>query len=41
MSVAVFDFDWTLLDEDSDVWVFRNLNPKLLEKVLYCSSLKI
>lgn len=33
MSVAVFDFDWTLLDEDSDVWVFSNLNPKLLVKV--------
>jgi hypothetical protein len=35
MSVAVFDFDWTILDEDSDAWVFKNLNSKLLEKVLY------
>lgn len=41
MSVAVFDFDWTLLDEDSDVWVFKNLDPKLLSKVLYQSKFKL
>ncbi|KAI7868107.1 phosphatase phospho-type [Spinellus fusiger] len=26
-NLAVFDFDWSLIDEDSDHWVIRHLSP--------------
>ncbi|KAI8588843.1 putative phosphatase-domain-containing protein [Geranomyces variabilis] len=31
-----FDFDWTLVDEDSDRFIFGELSPPALEKVAEC-----
>jgi hypothetical protein len=31
--LAAFDFDWTIVDEDSDRWTFQVNNPKVAEKV--------
>ncbi|KAI9244258.1 phosphatase phospho-type [Helicostylum pulchrum] len=32
-SIAVFDFDWSLIEEDSDYWTIYGLSPKIWEEV--------
>ncbi|KAI8390828.1 phosphatase phospho-type [Radiomyces spectabilis] len=32
-NLAVFDFDWSLIEEDSDYWTIQNLSPVQWEKV--------
>ena len=41
--LAVFDFDQTLTEQDSDRWVFQELNPSILENVttLICNFMNL
>jgi pyridoxal phosphate phosphatase PHOSPHO2 len=32
--LVVFDFDWSLINEDSDLFVFKELHPELLREML-------
>ncbi|GLE04461.1 hypothetical protein PINS_up013403 [Pythium insidiosum] len=32
-TLVVFDYDWSLINENSDTWIFRQLCPELLEEV--------
>ncbi|KAJ0403096.1 hypothetical protein ATCC90586_001274 [Pythium insidiosum] len=32
-TLVVFDYDWSLINENSDTWIFRQLSPELLEEV--------
>ncbi|KAI9361469.1 phosphatase phospho-type [Pilaira anomala] len=33
LSIAVFDFDWSLIEEDSDYWTIYGLSPKVWQEV--------
>ncbi|CAB4384357.1 unnamed protein product [Rhizophagus irregularis] len=32
--LVVFDFDWSLIDNNSDVWIFEQLSKELAEKIV-------
>ncbi|KAI7892444.1 phosphatase phospho-type [Mucor mucedo] len=32
-NIAVFDFDWSLIEEDSDYWTIHSLSPEVWEEV--------
>lgn len=32
-TTVIFDFDWSLINEDSDTWIFSQLNPELLKEI--------
>lgn len=36
MTRVVFDYDWSLIDENSDTYVFDKLNPSLSEELRMC-----
>jgi 2,3-diketo-5-methylthio-1-phosphopentane phosphatase len=38
--LVVFDFDWSLINENSDTWVFDKLNPKLRAELSVLNSVE-
>lgn len=32
-TLMVFDFDWSLINENSDTWVLKELRPRLLDEL--------
>mmetsp|Transcript_5796 Transcript_5796/g.7319 ORF Transcript_5796/g.7319 Transcript_5796/m.7319 type:complete len:80 (-) Transcript_5796:1166-1405(-) len=33
MSLLIFDFDWSLVNENSDTYIFKVLDPSILEEI--------
>ncbi|RCH84952.1 hypothetical protein CU098_009761, partial [Rhizopus stolonifer] len=31
--IAVFDFDWSLIEQDSDYWTIHSLSPEIWQEV--------